>query len=129
MELRPWRRVGLLACGAIFRRGRSSCHEEGTVAVPDVLTLEEAARVRRIGRSAAYELAGRFLASGGSDGIPVVRVGRLLRVPRAALEQFMGGPISDIPATTARTSTSRQKPTKGNRRHLVLADDPRLPLP
>nr|MDQ6947510.1 hypothetical protein [Actinomycetota bacterium] len=39
----------------------------------------------------------RFLATSGADGIPVVRVGRLLRVPSAALEDFMGTPISDLP--------------------------------
>ena len=93
------------------------------MAVPDLLTVEEAARVLRIGRSAAYELAGRFLASDGRDGIPAIRVGRLLRVPRAALEQLMGTPISDIPATTARASTreaaadqEHPSPPRGQRR-------------
>jgi hypothetical protein len=61
---------------------------------PDLLTVEEAARVLRIGRTNAYELARRFLASGGTDGIPVLRVGHLLRVPRCRLEVLVGGPIT-----------------------------------
>ncbi len=47
----------------------------------------------RIGRTAAYQLAQRDLATGGAEGLHVVRVGRLLRVPRAALEALAGGPI------------------------------------
>ncbi len=96
--------------------------------VPDLLTVEEAARVLRIGRSSAYELASRFLASDGADGVPVVRVGRLLRVPRAGLEDFMRTSISDIPMTTARTSTGKPQTIKSNRRFHVVSDDPQLPL-
>lgn len=100
----------------------------GTVAVPDLLTVEEAARVLRISRSAAYELAGRFLATSGAEGVPVVRVGRLLRVPRAALEDFMSTPISDLPTTTAQTSTTKPQPTKRDRRLHAVSDEPQLPL-
>ncbi len=48
----------------------------------------------RGGRTAGYLLARRYLASGGTEGLPVVRVGRLLRVPRIELEKLMGGPIT-----------------------------------
>jgi hypothetical protein len=54
-----------------------------------VLTLAEAAAVLRIGRSAAYELARRYLATGGTEGLPVLRLGRYLRVPRSALERMI----------------------------------------
>jgi excisionase family DNA binding protein len=64
------------------------------VGVPDFLTVEEAARVVRIGRTSAYELARRFVETGGAEGLPVVRFGRLLRVPRCRLEEWLGGPIS-----------------------------------
>ena len=64
--------------------------------VPDLLTIEEAAAVLRIGRTTAYELANRDLATGGSEGLGVVRVGRLLRVRRTALEALVGGPLTPV---------------------------------
>lgn len=65
--------------------------------VPDFLTVEEAAKVLRIGRTAAYGLTQQWRATSGAVGLPVVRFGRQLRVPRAALEAFAGGPISARP--------------------------------
>jgi Helix-turn-helix domain len=53
-----------------------------------LLTVEEAARILRIGRSLAYELANRYLTSGGSAGMPVIRFGSCLRVPRWALMEL-----------------------------------------
>jgi excisionase family DNA binding protein len=61
---------------------------------PDFFTIEEAARILRIGRTAAYELARKWRATDGRDGLPVVAFGRLLRVPRTALEAFGGGPLA-----------------------------------
>lgn len=60
----------------------------------DFLTVEEAARVLRIGRTAAYALARTWRETDGREGLPVVEFGRLLRVPRAALEAISGGPIT-----------------------------------
>lgn len=62
--------------------------------VPDVLTVEEAAGVLRIGRTLAYQLAQEWIITGGERGIPCRRVGRLLRVPSAELAVYMGGPIT-----------------------------------
>lgn len=56
--------------------------------LPEFLTVEEAAKVLRIGRTSAYLLAQRWTFSGGREGLPVTRLGRLLRVPRAALVQM-----------------------------------------
>jgi hypothetical protein len=69
--------------------------------LPDFLTVEEAARVLRIGRTSAYLLAQRWCHTGGRDGLPVVRVGRLLRVPRRVLERLAGGEL-DAPRPGAR---------------------------
>ena len=56
----------------------------GVPATP-VLTIEEAAVVLRIGRSLAYQLASAYEATGGVAGLPVIRLGGCLRVPRWAL--------------------------------------------
>ena len=54
--------------------------------LPEFLTVEEAAALLRIGRTSAYALAREWRESGGRKGLPVVELGRQLRVPRAALE-------------------------------------------
>jgi excisionase family DNA binding protein len=50
---------------------------------PIVLTVEEAGRVLRIGRSAAYQAA-------RSGELPTIRIGRCLRVPLHRLEEMLG---------------------------------------
>ena len=77
--------------------------------LPDFLTVPEAARILRIGRTVAYEQAVRFEATGGAEGIPVVRVGRQLRVPTARLEAMAGRSL--------RNSTDRRH--RRSRRHIV----------
>lgn len=57
----------------------------------EVLTIEEAAEILRIGRNAAYALARRWRFSGGTEGIPCVELGRTLRVPRRALNDLLAG--------------------------------------
>ncbi len=51
---------------------------------PDVLTVREVGRILRIGRNQAYAL----IASGR---VRSCRIGGSIRVPRSALEQFVGG--------------------------------------
>ena len=86
--LRIGRTAGMKQVNAMNQR------KETNPVAPDLLTVEEAARVLRIGRTTAYELARRYLRSHGAEGIPVLRVGHLLRVPRCGLEEFVGGPIT-----------------------------------
>lgn len=50
--------------------------------LPLVLTVAEAARLLRVGRSTAYEMANR-------GDIPVVKLGRRLLVPREALLKML----------------------------------------
>ena len=61
---------------------------------PDLFTVSEAAVVLRIGRTTAYDLARRDLATSGGEGLEVRRIGGQLRIPRSALERLAGGPIS-----------------------------------
>jgi hypothetical protein len=70
------------------------------VAGPDFLTVEEAARVLRIGRTAAYLAAKRYRETGGADGLPVVAIRGSLRVPRRLLEAMAGGPIDTRDSST-----------------------------
>jgi hypothetical protein len=51
------------------------------------LRVDEAARILRIGRSAAYEQANRWIATNGQCGLPAVKVGRMFRIP-AVLEAW-----------------------------------------
>jgi hypothetical protein len=101
------------------------------VAGPDFLTVEEAARVLRIGRTAAYLAAKRYRQTEGAEGLPVVAIRGSLRVPRRRLEAMAGGPIgtenpsrpttpadrhdqtadSTRPATSARRAPKPRKPT------------------
>jgi Helix-turn-helix domain len=76
---------------------------------PLVLTIPEAAQVVRIGRSAAYTLAHRYIDSGGAQGLPCIRLGRSLRVPRHQLAAFLGIPDArEAPAVT--TDAPRLQP-------------------
>jgi hypothetical protein len=52
------------------------------------VTVEQAARVLGIFRTAAYELAKQWERTDGRSGLPVIRLGRTLRVPRLALIQL-----------------------------------------
>jgi hypothetical protein len=65
---------------------------------PSLLTVEEAAAVMRIGRTKAYAMAREWRATGGASGLPVIDFGNTLRVPRHALEQMIGAPITEIAA-------------------------------
>ena len=60
---------------------------------PTFLTVGEAAGVLRIGRTAAYLLARRWEDTHGAEGLPVVRFGRLLRVPVHELERLASGAV------------------------------------
>ena len=52
--------------------------------LPELCTIEEVAAVLRIGRTLAYELA-------RCGQIRAVRLGRLIRVPRAEIERIVRG--------------------------------------
>jgi excisionase family DNA binding protein len=56
---------------------------------PALYTVEEAAKLLRIGRTKAYALTQEWRATGGQSGLPVVDFGHVLRVPRAAVEKLL----------------------------------------
>ena len=76
--------------GPVFvREGRMNEPTGEWDALPIMLTIDEAARVLRIGRSKAYEMAGTYTSSGGMHGLACLRLGDLLRVPKFALHEYV----------------------------------------
>lgn len=59
---------------------------------PELLTISEAADLLRISRTTAYAEAKRFEHTG--EGLPVIRVGRSLRAPRAMLQRLIAGELA-----------------------------------
>ncbi len=58
---------------------------------PELLTISEAATFLRISRTTAYAEAKRFEHTG--VGLPVIRVGRSLRAPKAMLQRLVAGEL------------------------------------
>ena len=88
--------------------------------MPIMLTVDEAARVLRIGRSKAYEMAATYTSSGGIHGLPVLRLGDLLRVPKFALHEYVttGQIVQLIPQRNANATpdaTESRKPARQSR--------------
>ena len=97
------------------------------VGLPDLLTVEEAAAVLRIGRTKAYDLAREWRATDGASGLPVLDLGNVLRVPRHALEDMVGGPVQPADrsrSTEPRPRTTPARPSPRTKRHLVHAAEP-----
>ncbi len=65
-----------------------------TPSLPDFLNVREAAKVLRLSRNRTYELAKLYIESGGECGLPAIRFGKPIRIPRLALEAYSGGPIT-----------------------------------
>lgn len=75
---------------------------------PLVYTIEEAARLLRIGRAAGYQAA-------RAGQLPTIRVGRTLRVPRAALERLLDVKTEPEKPGSASGSGRRLAPTRHGR--------------
>jgi hypothetical protein len=85
----PGGHLGPDSGGASFTVEGVNAPLNGRLPANPLLTMEEAAGVLRIGRSLAYQLAAEYIASGGLSGLPVIRVGGCLRVPRWALLELV----------------------------------------
>lgn len=55
----------------------------------ELLTIKEAAAAMRVSLSLGYQLAHEYLNSGGTHGLPVLRFGTCMRVPRWALYELI----------------------------------------
>jgi len=58
-------------------------------AAHQLLTIKEAAAAMRVSLSLGYQLAHEYLNSGGTAGLPVLRFGTCMRVPRWALDELI----------------------------------------
>jgi hypothetical protein len=63
--------------------------EAAVAELPLMLSVEQARQVLGIGRSLAYGEVRRYLATDGREGIPAVRIGSAIRIPRAGLVDLM----------------------------------------
>lgn len=62
--------------------------------------VRDAARMLGISNSAAYEQANAWLATDGRSGLPAVRLGRSILIPRAALDRLAAVGSDDRPDIT-----------------------------
>ena len=84
---------------------------------PELLTVEEAAKVLRVGRTKAYAMAREWRETDGRSGLPVVDFGHVLRVPRRALEALIDAAVPGYPVSLPATggdSPGRLTSVKGS---------------
>ena len=74
--------------------------------LPAFLTVEEAARVLRIGRTKAYAMVTEWRVTGGKRGMPVRDLGGVLRVPLAWIKEMAGG---ELDPAVVRAALSKPK--------------------
>lgn len=97
------------------------------------MTVEQAAKELGIGRTLAYRLANEYLTTNGASGLPVIRVGRLLRVRRSDLMAWKHA-VDEHPnvvdLTTAPTRASSTSPVSKAcaQRHASTVEQPALPF-
>ena len=76
---------------------RRGAIEQAVAHLPLMLTVEQARDVLGIGRSLAYAEVRRYLATGGREGIPAVRIGSAIRIPRAGLvDLLLSAPAPEV---------------------------------
>jgi hypothetical protein len=87
----------------------------GAIEELQLLTVAEAARSLRIGRSLAYELARAYLATDGLEGLPVLKLGARMRVPRWALDELARtGRVVRLADGPPPAGSRRQRPGAAN---------------
>ena len=101
-------------------------------AMPLLLKVEEAAAVLRISRSRAYEMTTLYAHTAGTSGLPSLRIGGLLRIPKFALYELAttGHILQLAPKTepaasnaTAQAKSTRTRTTTDHSQLSLLATD------
>ena len=78
--------------------------------IPPFLTVEEASRLLKIGRTKAYLLTKEWRATGGRSGLPVIDLGDVLRVPGPAIEKMLGTGLGTPRPTRVKPTGSHTDP-------------------
>jgi hypothetical protein len=95
---------------------RRSAIEQAVAHLPLMLTVEEARAALGIGRSLAYGEVRRYLASDGREGIPAIRIGSAIRVPRAGLVDLLLSAPAPESHSVERHAVSPPSPPRTSRR-------------
>jgi hypothetical protein len=91
---------------------RRGAIEQALAQLPLMLSIDQTCEVLSIGRSLAYAQVRRYLATGGREGIPAVRIGGVLRVPRTALvEMLVATPPPAVTEGTALHAVAELEPS------------------
>lgn len=80
--------------------------------IPPFLTVEEASRLLKIGRTKAYDLTKEWRATGGRSGLPVVDLGDVLRVPGPAIEKMLGTGLATAAPLNEQGQRERERRTR-----------------
>ena len=64
---------------------------------PDLLRVEEAADILRVSKNRVYDEIAAFGRTAGRTGLPAVRIGRVLRVPKESLLDWIEAQVSAAP--------------------------------
>ena len=80
--------------------------------VPELLTIDEAARVMGVSRNTAYKRARQFRATNGTEGLEVVDAAGQMRVPRRRLEEKLRITIDHIPPPEVRKAQRAPEPER-----------------
>jgi excisionase family DNA binding protein len=84
-----------------------------------MLTLMEVAVILRVGRTTAYELAREYLRTNGASGLPVVRIGKQLRISRTQLDELIQ---RGTPHAQTRSVGAAEQPKPERQRHVEEAE-------
>jgi hypothetical protein len=91
---------------------RRGAIEQALAHLPLMLNIDQTCEVLSIGRSLAYAQTRRYLATAGREGIPAVRIGGALRIPRTALvEMLLASPAPTVTDGTALHAVAELEPS------------------
>lgn len=94
---------------------------------PALYTVEEAARLMRVGRTKASAMTREWRATGGASGLPVVDFGNVLRVPRHALEQILGVALGEVSVGGDGVVDRQAETVALERRQATVESEPEVP--